>query len=341
MTAMNMMVMQLNPRTGYYEGFTAEFHFVTVTVKRWARERRLYHKEEADQLLDPAYWRRFEMDDRTEIMVWYPRSFMATKALMEAGTGQLLYTVQPPMALSDRIIPQAIVRPTPLGYGITLTFPDVASVLRGHLQDDATLFSVLRSHAIDSGVEWDIAQVYIAGIPMPEYRSFRRTVPVDIIERASAAIRHILCQALVPADPSSQQHEAAAEEQRVQDYAPRFKDVALQIGTWFSEWFAQIYGSSSEWFIRENASSAGGYGRGFTHPSEALPGVADLARMVEAALWQRFYEVWSSYGPDEVLAGALSKALCNLLFQIMMPEAFVSLSLPFEEKGTREKGEES
>ena len=319
-----MHTMQLNKRIERYEGFTGDGHFITVTTSRWDRERRRYRKEEAAQLLDPAYWLGREADYRPEVMVWAPRSFLATEARIVAGQGQLLYTAQPPLVLFEQLHPQAFIRPTPLGYGIQLVFPGVASVLRGHLQDAATLFSILHAHGIGSVEQWDIAKVRIGGVPMPTYRLYNEAFPVHVASKTAATIGEMLCAALVPAHASDQQDGATAEEQRAKDFTQRFKVVALQIGNWF---------------MREYTSGLKGWKRS-AYPPGALPEVNDLARMVEATLWQRFYEEWSGYAPDEEWCRSLGDYLCNLLFQLMCLDVFVALPLPLQKGGESGKDKE-
>lgn len=320
----NMAAMQLNTRTERYEGFTDDGHFVTVTKSRFLKARKYYRKEEAAQLLDPAYWLRRAVDFILEVTVWAPRSFTAVKARIGTEQGQVLYTVQPPLALSDKLIPQAFVRPTPLGYGIQLVFPGTASILRGHLQDAATLFSLLHTLGIGSLEYWEVARTHISGVPMPPYRVFREEFPAHLTGKAAAVIGEMLCASLVSAARSFQRDGAVAEEQPAKGFTQRFKSVARQIGVGF---------------IQEHATSLVGW-QGSVYPPRTVPEGSDLAGMVEAALWQHLYEEWSDGTPDEARCVALGNYLCNILFQLVCPDVFVPLALPLQEEGESGKSEE-
>jgi hypothetical protein len=315
-----MAAMQLNTRTERYEGFTDDGHFVTVTKSRFLKERKYYRKEEAAQLLDPAYWLRRVVDFMLEVTVWAPRSFMAVKARIGTEQGQVLYTVQSPLALSAKLIPQAFVRPTPLGYGIQLVFPGMASILRGHLQDAATLFSILHALGIGSLEYWEVARTHISGVPLPPYRVFREEFSAHLSAKVAVVIGETLCASLVPADRPFQRDGAVAEEQPAKGFTQRFKSVARQIGVWF---------------IQEHATSLVGW-QGSVYPPRTVSEGSDLAGMVEAVLWQRFYEDWSGYAPDEAQCIALGDYLCNILFQLVTPDVFVPLSLPLQ--GEKESG---
>jgi hypothetical protein len=176
--------MSFNSATNCYEGFNEDGRLVTVTMARWESGAARLHEDERSSRRDPAFWEARMMEPEPGVVVWRANSFPAKER--QAQPGQVLYTVRPPAAASSlHLRPQVFVRPSPLGYGVQMAFPDHAAVFAGHLRDAAALSSAFASQRVGLASGWAAADQHLRGVPLPPPRPFLEEFPAETCSRAA------------------------------------------------------------------------------------------------------------------------------------------------------------
>ena len=287
--------MALNQRTLHYEGLYAEDgRFVTVTWDRWRKETRKFHDK--DIVKDPEYWIRNSVNYPTEVTVWGADSFAAIESQLQVD--QCLSCLTP--------LP-VVVRPTPLGYGIRLNYPD-GSVLRGHLTSIRTLTDLILMHHMSLAHPWQ-RETYVHDVPMPPYRVYSELFSsVYPPHKGEARLGEILFTLLVSSSQGVHADEDT-EECRIEKLksfccaivAPQLVQTFLQ-GYDFSSQTVQPYISALSPRPRDEA----------------------LLQLVKAVLAQSVYEDWCGFAPGEEQIEELSHYLHNIMVQLMLPNAFES-----------------
>lgn len=287
-------LMILNQRTLKYEGLHAkDGRFVTVTWDRWRKESRKFHNK--DEVSDPMYWIRNSLYYPTEVTVWGADSFSAVEA--QTDVDQCLRCVSPLL--------QVVVRPTPLGYGIRLNYPD-GSMLCGHLTGIRTLTQLVRVHSINLAESWE-RETYVCDIPLPPYRRYSEQFSSDCLPRkGEAEVSEVLFRLLVSSglDGYAEEDPEALRIKTLQFFCCAV--VAPQL----VQTFLHGYDFSSQQ-VQPYRSTLG------SRPNEEV-----LLHLVEIVLVQCVYEDWCGYAPGEEQCENLAHYLYNVLLQIMFPNAF-------------------
>jgi len=262
--------MSFNARSGYFEGWTRDGKLVTVEQAFWQRMQR---REKADDLLSPWFWIR---QDTMSVCVYGAQSFQAMVRLAQAGS--ILCTTGWPVSLrSGQLIPRAYVRATPLGFGLRLVFSEeVEGFLAGHIKKEYAVHAILQANGLTSLELWEITDPSFKGIPLPEERPYRGdTLPYRERAKMAERIFTLLYQTIVVEGSSAGAAEVLDQDDPAQLAAAKalFPDLARQIGSWFLE---EYLPSLEEWHQ--------------SHGSGARPTGEELAYLVEAVLWQRYWE---------------------------------------------------